>query len=125
MKIQIVYDQECPFCSDFVRILRIKSVGNEVEMINARETSSEIISKLSEKYNLDDGMIVILDGTEYYGDRAAHILSILSTTNAFRGKLYQLILRNKRIASFAYPVLVILRKLYFKLIGKKLINEDD
>ena len=80
MKIQIVYDQECPFCSDFVRILRIKSAGNEVELINARETSSDIISKLSAKYNLDDGMVVILDDTEYYGDQAAHVLSILSST---------------------------------------------
>jgi predicted DCC family thiol-disulfide oxidoreductase YuxK len=125
MKIKIIYDQECPFCSDFVQILRIKSAGNEVELINARETSTDIISELSAKYNLDEGMVVKIDDAEYYGDQAALILAVLSTTNTYRGKLYQLILRNKRLASFSYPVLVALRKLYFKLIGKKFIYEDN
>ena len=64
-----------------------------------------------------------VDGVEYYGDSAAHTMSVLSRTNTYRGAFYKIILKNKIFAAYFYPVLVILRKLFFKLTRRKLINE--
>lgn len=124
MKVEIVYDQNCPFCSDFVRVLEVKQAGHDVEFINARDAANPRIKILSMKYNLDDGMVVIVDGVEYYGDSAAHIMAMLSSTNTYRGAFYKLILKNKILAAYFYPVLVILRKLFFRLTRRKLINDE-
>lgn len=124
MRVQIIYDQSCPFCSDFVKVVELRSAGFEVELISARSTDCILVNEVSSRHNLDDGMVVIIGDIEYFGDAAAHQLSKLTRTKILRGKLYKLMLRNRKIAKLTYPILVLLRKLYFRLVRKKLINDD-
>ena len=123
--VTIVYDGECPFCSDFVSLNRLKEHGYTVKIINARDTKNSVVIDLRKNFDIDKGMIVIHGEKVLYGSSAARFISSFNSYGILRASLYRLMLANQKIANILYPVLVFLRKLYFRLVGKKFINEDS
>ena len=122
--IKIIYDGECPFCKDFVKLQNLKKKGYDVSLISAREKNHPLIIELKKNYNLDNGMVVILDQQILFGDEAATFLLGSYDGEKIRGKIYSAILKNKSFAKISYPILTFFRKLFLKIINKKLINED-
>ena len=122
-EIIIVYDGECPFCSDFVSLNRLKDLGYVISIINAREVDNPLIENFSKKYNFDDGMIVINDQVILYGYTAARFISNSYSQSSLRGLIYRTLLSNKTLGRISYKIFVKLRKLYLKIAGIKLINE--
>ena len=123
-EVTIIYDEECPFCADFVALNNLRKSGYLVRLVNARENEDELVSDLSAKYNLDDGMIVIVDGSVLYGAAAAMFIAASYSRRGIRSAMYALLLSNKHMALAVYPVLVALRKFFFRIIGKNLINDE-
>ena len=122
--VKVIYDGDCPFCSNFVRLSNLKRLGYEVTLVNAREANNDFVRELSESFDLDDGMIVIVDNDILYGSTAARFLSTgFKITNPL-ALIYYIFLHNKNVSELTYPWLVRARKFYFKLIGKRLINDD-
>ena len=122
--LKIIYDSECPFCRDFVLLQNLKKKGFDVELISARDRNNPLIIDLQKKFNLDNGMIVIKDDQIIYGNEAASFIYSSYDGKNLRGKMYSLILKNKFFSKFSYPILTFMRKLFFKLTGKKFINEN-
>ena len=122
--VTIIYDEECPFCSDFVALNNLRESGYLVKLVNARESDDEVVSDLKTKYNLDDGMIVIVEEAVLYGAAAAMFIAASYSRRGVRSAMYAFLLSNEHIAAIVYPVLVTLRKFFFRIIGKKLINEQ-
>ena len=121
--VKIVYDGECPFCSNFVSLANLRKLGYEVTLVNAREDDNEIVRDVAKKYDLDDGMVVLIGEKVLYGSMAAHFLSTgfdIKNPVAF---LYSIMLSNRLVSRCIYPLLVRGRKIYFKLLGKPLIND--
>ena len=123
-EVTIVYDGDCPFCSDFVALQRLQKRGYKVHLIDARDSDNELVEKLSADYNLDDGMIVVLNGCVFHGASAARFIASSYANSNVRALIYRLVLKTERIAGLCYPFLVLLRKGYFRIAGKKLINES-
>ncbi|MDC0528840.1 DUF393 domain-containing protein [Gammaproteobacteria bacterium] len=124
--IEIIYDGECPFCNDFIIVSNIKKTFGNIKMTNARNSNEQsVIMVKRQGINLDDGMVVIKeDGSLLYGDKAARFITIYGKGDGIRAFVYRLVLRNEKFAAFSYPALVLLRKLYFKIVGKRWINEE-
>ena len=58
---QIIYDGECPFCKSYVKFVKFKKMTN-VELINARNViKNENYNEIFKNYNIDKGMILILE----------------------------------------------------------------
>lgn len=123
-KITIIYDGECPFCHDFVSLNRFKKLGYQVEIINARNRENPLVKTLEKRHDLDNGMIVTDGEKILYGAEAASFIVGSYSKKNIKGALYWSVLANKKIANASYPILAKLRKLFFKMTGKKLINED-
>jgi hypothetical protein len=68
-------------------------------------------------------MVVLVGGLTLYGVDAANFIILNGNPKAFRAKFYRLLLSNVMIARISYPVLVFLRRTYFFLTGRRLINE--
>ncbi len=105
--LRIVYDGECPFCANYVALLRLRE-GHAVELINARTDRTK-----AHPYglDLDDGMIGDLGGAVFRGAAAVALLSRLSRR---RG-----VLSSDRVAKAVYPVMRFGRAVTLKVLGRK------
>jgi predicted DCC family thiol-disulfide oxidoreductase YuxK len=78
VKVTIVYDGGCPFCSDYVRYQDLKARAESVELVDARSDPQSLARYAITGADLEDGMVVIVDGVAHRGAAAVHALSMLS-----------------------------------------------
>lgn len=117
--VTIVYDDECPFCKRFVDFYRLKSAVDNVNLVDARKQPSLLVEMAERGMNLNDGMIVFVNGVRYYGPEAMHILAILSSEQGVFNRLNRFLFVKPKLAAFAYPLLVFLRKLVLVTLRRK------
>ena len=79
MKVTIVYDGGCPFCSDYVRYQDLKARAETVELVDARTDRGALERYRIVAADLEDGMVVIVDGVQHRGADAVTALSNLSS----------------------------------------------
>lgn len=117
-KIVIVYDGECPFCSNYVMMLNLKEVFEKVELVDARESDNSTVRFLvTEGYNLNNGMITIVNHDIYYGSDAVWILSKLTGGNRCMKYLF----RSNKFTKLIYPLLRFVRFVTLKILKKKML----
>lgn len=120
--IYIVYDGECPFCSAYVRMMRLKAVATTVLLVNARD-GGPIVDELEGKgLNLDDGMAVKVGDAVFFGDEAVHRLALMSSPSNLMNRLYFWIFKSPARSKMIYPYLRAGRNLLLRILGKKQIN---
>lgn len=72
-EVRIVYDGDCPFCSAYARLARLRR-RHDVELVDAREAHGLVRRLRRRGMDVDEGMIVLADGEAYHGDDAAAFL---------------------------------------------------
>ncbi|MFT5574130.1 MAG: putative DCC family thiol-disulfide oxidoreductase YuxK [Cryomorphaceae bacterium] len=107
----IVYDKECPFCSNFADFYRLKSRLERVELVNAREHPNLLKELLGQGKDLNEGMLVYWAGRAHYGADAMHTLAIISSSGGVFNSINRFLFTHQRISAALYPVLVFLRKI--------------
>lgn len=121
--LRIVYDGECPFCSRFVALYRIRENVGRVELVDARQHPEMVQDLRARGYEINDGMIAIWRGRYYYGEESASLMAMLSAESGAFARINRMLFTNPRLAAKVYPVLVRGRKLALALLGRKLIAE--
>lgn len=113
MKIEVFFDEECPFCNLYSKYINIKE-RHELILLNARE-NIDILEKIKlEGFNIDEGFIVRVNDKEIYqGVDAIVILNTLS-----KRKLY--FTNNILFRKFIYPFIKYVRKVVLYLLGKSI-----
>ena len=117
----LIYDEECFFCSNYVRLLNLKESIGGISLMNARDANVADTFQVDPK-SLNEGMLLILNGNRYYGAEAIHHIALLSTSNSLFNKVNALIFRIRWLAYLLYPVLKMGRRVYLFLAGKKEIG---
>lgn len=122
--LRIVYDGQCPFCSRFVELYRIrKNVGN-VELLDARERPEVVEDIRRRGYEINDGMIAIWKGHYYYGQESVTLMAMLGADTGAFAQVNRLLFSNPKLAGNVYPLLVRGRKLFLRMIGRPLIEQS-
>lgn len=101
--IYIIYDGECPFCSDFVKGMRIKNAADQLQLINARVEDYRHLLK-DQAYDLNEGMLVIVGEHYYHAAAAVNILAMMTTPLSIVNKINFLLFKHPFIANLYYPV---------------------
>ena len=101
----IVYDGECPFCSRYVKLLRLRESIGRVELVDARQGGPVVDEIRSAGLNLDQGMVLKMDGRLYYGADCIHRLALLSTPSGWFNSISRAIFRSPTASRLLYPVL--------------------
>lgn len=106
-QLSIVYDGQCPFCSRYVQLVRLRERFS-VSLIDARAERERAAG-----YGLDlnEGMIVDLDGAVYHGAAAVALLSRLARAPGP--------LSLPGVAKVAYPVMRFVRNLTLRVLGRE------
>lgn len=117
----ILYDGECPVCANYVNFLHFKEEVGEVELIDCRAHANIVEEARSQGFDLNDGMILILRGKLYYGDKAVQKIAQSSSKKGIFNRLQRSMFQSERAAKTLYPAMAAGRKLLLKLLGRKKI----
>lgn len=118
----VVYDGECPFCSSYVRLYRLREVTGRVHLVDAREPHPIVAEVRALGFNLDDGMAVKAAGQFYHGAEAMQILAILGSGSGLFNGLNRAVFRRPRLARALYPWMVRGRLLTLRLLGRRTLH---
>ena len=123
--IRIIYDGDCPFCQAYVKMLHLKE-QYEVELINARE-DHPIIARISQTgLDLDEGMVVELNGELHHGEHAMTMMAMMTADSRSIRGLTKWIFKNAERSRRLYPILRAGRNFTLKLLGhRKIMNLDE
>jgi predicted DCC family thiol-disulfide oxidoreductase YuxK len=115
----IIYDGECPFCRNYVRLLRLREAIGQVELVDARSGDPRVSEFQRQGFNLDKGMLFVHEGRVHHGSDAVHVLAGLtnpekSVFNRINAKVF-----SSRTASVLfYPLLRLGRRIALLARGK-------
>jgi predicted DCC family thiol-disulfide oxidoreductase YuxK len=114
----LIYDGECPFCSRFARLTKLRETVGSLRLIDARLSTPETVAARAEGYVLDEGMLLRLDGRYYYGADCMQRLALLSSRSTLFNRLTYALLRSPSVARGAYPIIRFSRNTTLRLLGR-------
>ena len=114
----LVYDGDCPFCSAYVRLLRLRE-HITLHIVNAREGGEYVDGIVAAGFNLDEGMVLYIGQQYFHGDECIHALALMSTSAGVFNRLNTAMFKNRTASRILYPILRFFRNLTLKLLGRK------
>ena len=121
-EILLVYDKQCPACDYYCNLVRIRDSVGELRIVDAREQSDVVDEITAMGLDIDQGMILKMEGQIYYGPDAIHALSLISTRSGFFNRLNYYLFSSKASSNILYPVFKACRNLLLKILGVTKIN---
>ncbi|MEE8119332.1 MAG: DCC1-like thiol-disulfide oxidoreductase family protein [Gammaproteobacteria bacterium] len=118
----LVYDKECPFCDNYCRLVRVREAVGKLKIVNARESSAIMDEITASGLDIDQGMVLKLEGQLYYGSDAIHALALFSSRSGIFNRLNYWVFRSRRLSHFLYPLLRFCRNFALKVLRKTKIN---
>lgn len=119
----VVYDGDCPFCSRYVALVRLRDSVGPVRLVNAREPDPLVADLRRQGYDLDEGMILLYGGRTYHGADCITMLAMLSTPVGPFNRLNAAIFRSPTASRLLYPVLRTGRNAVLRLLGRTRIAD--
>jgi predicted DCC family thiol-disulfide oxidoreductase YuxK len=119
----IYYDGECPFCTRYVFMLKLREVVGQVNLISLRSQDTRALKILSSGINVNKGFVIEYEGRLYFGGDAFYLINSLVTRDDGFGKIKKIIFSSKKISSFIYKILTYLRYILLFIIGGTLIGK--
>ena len=86
-KMVVVYDGECPFCRNYVRLMSLKKAVGHVELVDARTQAPAVRRFVELGYDLNEGMAAIYGGKVYHGKDAIVLISSLTGDRDWLGRV--------------------------------------
>jgi predicted DCC family thiol-disulfide oxidoreductase YuxK len=121
-EILLVYDEDCPLCNAYCRLIRIRETVGDLRLVNAR-ASSDVVREITRKgLDIDQGMVLKVDDVLYYGADAICALSLLSSASGVFNRLNHWIFRSSTRAELLYPLLRGCRNLFLRILCRTKIN---
>ncbi|MFK7762623.1 MAG: DCC1-like thiol-disulfide oxidoreductase family protein [Roseobacter sp.] len=110
----IIYDAECPLCSNYARMSRLRLLLGDVRLIDARSADPLISELQCAGYDLNAGMVFIERDRMHYGAGAMRRIAALTRDPTLIDK----ILASPAVSRTIYPFLVLGRRLLLALLGR-------
>ncbi|MCO4759734.1 MAG: DUF393 domain-containing protein [Oceanospirillaceae bacterium] len=121
-EVLLIYDKECQACDNYCQVVRIRETVGKLRLIDARENSDVLEEITALGLDIDQGMVLKLDGQIYYGSDAIHALALISSRSGLLNRLNYYLFRSKRLSHVFYPMLRFFRNVLLKMLGKTKIN---
>lgn len=115
----LIYDGDCPFCANYVRLLRLRDAFPELELLDARSAPDHPAVRLlrSRGLRVDDGMALVEGERIHHGADSIHALADRRQSSFF-GRATSLVFGSRALSRTLYPFLRGCRNLTLKLLGR-------
>jgi len=124
-KISVVYDGECPVCTTYVSMLRLKELAGDVQLINARDDHPLVTEIKQQGISLDDGMVVKIGEQLHHGDQAVQQLALITGPSGVVNRLHYWIFSSAWRAKVIYPFLRAGRNLLLRILRRSPIDSKS
>jgi len=120
--ILLVYDQQCPACQFYCRLVRIRESVGELQLIDARDQHPVMQEITAAGLDIDEGMVLKVGEQLYYGSDAINALALMSSDVGWFNRINFWLFRSAKLAGFIYPLLAAARKVLLKALRLTRIN---
>lgn len=114
----LVYDGACPFCSRYVKLLRLRAAVGDVRLQDARDGGAVVAEIQAQGLSLDEGMVLIHQGQYHHGADCLHRLALMTTPSGAFNRLTASVFRSRRLSRAVYPALRCGRNAVLFLLGR-------
>ncbi|HIG07556.1 MAG: DCC1-like thiol-disulfide oxidoreductase family protein [Methylococcales bacterium] len=121
-KLLLVYDKQCPACNYYCQLIRINETVGELTLIDARDNNPIMEKITAQGLDIDQGMVLVIEGKLYYGSEAIQALALLSSRSGLFNRLNYQIFKYPAVAKKLYPLLRMSRSILLKILHKTKIN---
>ena len=121
-EILVIYDKECPVCDAYCHAVHIPDSVGELHLVNAREDKAVMGEITRQGLDIDQGMVVKVEGALYYGADAIRALAQMSSSGDLLGGVSRWLFASKRRSEMLYPMFRSARNLLLKVLRKTKIN---
>ncbi|MEL7027861.1 MAG: DCC1-like thiol-disulfide oxidoreductase family protein [Pseudomonadota bacterium] len=122
-EIWVVYDGECPFCSAYVKMVRLREAAGKVHLLDARTPHPVVDEILAAGYDLDEGMALKIGDTIYHGDECVNRLALMSGASGVLNRLHFWVFSDPKRTALLYPAMRAGRNLALRLLGRRKLSE--
>jgi hypothetical protein len=123
--IYIVYDGECPFCSRYVRMLRLRKNFSNVVLLNARNPHPVVDRLRSLNIDLDQGMALVIGKRISHGAECVHQLALMSTPSGLFNWLTSWVFSSRTACKVLYPPMRAGRNAVLRLLGRSKLTDSN
>ena len=117
----ILYDGECPVCGEYLNLLRLRELVDEVQLVNARERPDLVEQLRAVGYEINDGIVLAHEGGIVYGASALSVIAQLGESKRTINRASAAIFRVPLLGEIFYVVLKAGLKLLLLLLGRGVI----
>ncbi|MBL8569054.1 MAG: DUF393 domain-containing protein [Phreatobacter sp.] len=114
----LLYDGECPFCARYVAHARLIEAAGPVALIDARMRPDLARLHAAGGMDINEGMILRLDGNTWFGGDVLNRLALLSTRSGLFNRANAALFRHPRLSRLLYPLLRGGRNAALRLLGR-------
>lgn len=115
----LLYDGECPFCSRYVKLPRLRRAMSVLRLVNARGGGPEFQRARTAGFDLNEGMLLRLNGQYWHGEDCVHHLALMSTPSALFNRGNAAIFKSRRLSRFLCPFMRFRRNLTLAFMGRR------
>lgn len=115
----LVYDGQCPVCANYARFLDVRESVGEFVLVNAREGGPIVDEIRNLPYDLNEGMVLKMNGRYHFGADALNALALLSARRGVFGIANRVLFASPDAARLGYPMLKTGRRALLKVLGRK------
>ena len=123
-QVWLIYDGDCPMCSNYAQYLSLKQSVEELVLVDARQGGPVVEEVRSLPYDLNDGMVVKIGRRYFFGHEALNVLALLSENRGVFNRFNRLIFSSRWAARLGYPLLKLGRSLLLRLKGVAPIDHE-
>jgi predicted DCC family thiol-disulfide oxidoreductase YuxK len=80
----LLYDGECPVCSAYVAMARLRRLCPHLEVLDARTEPALVADLRRQGYEINEGMVLRLDGAVHFGAAATRKIARLGRASPSR-----------------------------------------
>ncbi|TLY91868.1 MAG: DUF393 domain-containing protein [Gammaproteobacteria bacterium] len=121
-EVLLVYDRECPVCDAYCRAADGRASVPGLRLVNAREDTAVMDEITRQGLDIDQGMVLKVDGALYYGADAIHALAARGGAAGAFNRINRSLFGSRGRARLLYPLLRSGRNLLLKALGRTRIN---
>jgi len=118
----LLYDGECPACSSFVAFSRLRQLHPSLRVLDARE-NPELVEDLRRRgYEINEGMVMQLDGRIFFGAEATRQIARHARGGGTLRTALLKVIGDAPWSRALYPLLNAGRRLLLRTLGRGLIE---